>query len=376
MQGSLYLAVRYLRTHLFTSATLVATISLTAFLPLSLEIMVQSARRHFRSRAESTPLVVGPKGSSLQLVLSSLYFDRRLDDVLEYREFRRISDQVLGETIPLHRRYEMGGIPIVGTTRDYFSLRRMSVAQGEHWKLPGECIVGAEIAKRRAWSPGARVSADAASAFLLDHPPLRLHVVGVLRPTETPDDHAVFVSLSTAWILDGLGHGHAANQEHGDPNAALYTDITADNADSFHFHGDQATFPLSSVIILPKNERAGTLLQGQYLSADQTAQIVQPSRILDSLLAKVVMVRSYVLASAALLAVATTATIVLVISLSIRLRKQELETMRKIGCSRRCIAAMLTSEILILLAASGVAACLMTWAAAAWGPALVRWFLA
>ena len=372
MGGSVYLASQYLRSHLATSATLVAAISLTAFLPFSLEVIVQSAKFHFRSRAESTPLLIGPKGGSLQLVLSSLYFDRSPDDVMEYREYLRVREQQLGATIPLHLRYSMDQRPIVGTTPDYFAFRSLVVGSGRRWNTLGECVIGSEVARRQGWSPGDRVPAGASPAFLLDHPPLRLRVVGVLQRTETPDDFAVFVSLSTAWILDGLGHGHAPNLDHGAPGAVLFTDITADNARNFHFHGKQSTFPISSLIVAPTDARSGTLLQGQYLSPTNPLQIVEPPVLLDGLLEKALAVRSYVFAAVAVLGLATTATICLVVGLSIRLRKQELDTMRKIGCSRRSLAMMLFAEAAALLIAAGAIVLTLTALATALGPSLVR----
>ena len=36
----------------------------------------------------------------------------------------------------------------------------------------------------------------------------KLNITGVLQRSHTPDDHAVFVDLKTAWVIEGLGHGH------------------------------------------------------------------------------------------------------------------------------------------------------------------------
>ena len=33
-------------------------------------------------------------------------------------------------------------------------------------------------------------------------------MVGILAPTSTPDDEAVFVDIKTAWVISGIGHGH------------------------------------------------------------------------------------------------------------------------------------------------------------------------
>ena len=59
MRGSLYLAWQYIRHHRGTTAVLVCSVTLIAFLPAALEVIVGDAAEHFRSRAASTPLVVG-----------------------------------------------------------------------------------------------------------------------------------------------------------------------------------------------------------------------------------------------------------------------------------------------------------------------------
>ena len=40
---------------------------------------------------------------------------------------------------------------------------------------------------------------------------LKMPIVGILEETGTPDDNAVFVSIRTAWVIDGIGHGHEYN---------------------------------------------------------------------------------------------------------------------------------------------------------------------
>ena len=48
--------------------------------------------------------------------------------------------------------------------------------------------------------------------------PLKMRVTGILAPTGTPDDLAVFTDVKTAWVIDGIGHGHddlAATMEEG-----------------------------------------------------------------------------------------------------------------------------------------------------------------
>ena len=155
MKGNLYLAWRYLCHHRATTAVLVASITLIAYLPAALEVIVDNADGHFRSRAASTPLVIGSRGSPLELVLASLYFDEPYDDVLRMEQLQRIEKQELGKAIPLHTRFQSRDCVIVGTTADYAQLRNLRVAHGRTWNMLGN-----------AWSarvlPSSLTSASAA----------------------------------------------------------------------------------------------------------------------------------------------------------------------------------------------------------------------
>ena len=88
MRDSFFLAWQYLRHHRLTTAVLVASITLIIYLPAALQSIVKNAEHHFRSRADSTPLVVGPRGSALELVLGSVYFDKPYPDVLRLEQLR------------------------------------------------------------------------------------------------------------------------------------------------------------------------------------------------------------------------------------------------------------------------------------------------
>lgn len=372
LKDSLYLAWQYLRHHRITTAALIASITLITYLPAALEVIVDKAEQHFRSRANSTPLVVGKRGSPLELVFSSLYFDKPHNQVMRMSQLQQIEKQNLCQAIPLHTRFESRGTSIVGTTIDYAELRELQVKQGRLWRMLGECVVGATVAERLDLHVGSKLPVSTTNAFTLDNAPLRLNVVGIFEATETPDDEAVFVDLNTTWVMEGLGHGHVKGAKHGSPEATAYTEITKENVDSFHFHGDENQFPITAILVVPENQKADTLLRGQYLSPEDTTQIVCPREVMDAMLDKVFMVRSYMISIIAVVSLVTLLTISLVLVLSIRLRRGEIATMKKMGCSRFTIAALLGSQMLIIIVSSILLACLLTLMTNAYGAELVR----
>jgi putative ABC transport system permease protein len=205
--------------------------------------------------------------------------------------------------------------------------------------------------------------------------PLKMKVVGVLRPRGTPDDHAVFVDVKTAWVIAGLAHGHEdlsqSNAQSGvlrrqgneiiaNASVMQYNEITAENVTSFHFHGDPREFPITAVIAVPKDNKSGTMLQGRYLGDDELVQIVQPSAVMDELLQTILTIRRYVSIAIGVVAVATLASMTLVFMLSWQLRRREMETIIKIGGSRARIVSLVAAEIVCVMMSGGVLAALLS----------------
>ena len=69
---SLYLAWRYITGNQVRSVVLVACISLIGFLPLFLSELLDASERQLTARADSTPLIVGAKGSDFELVMNCI----------------------------------------------------------------------------------------------------------------------------------------------------------------------------------------------------------------------------------------------------------------------------------------------------------------
>ena len=375
MNNSVFLALRYLLHHRVTSVVLIASISMIIYLPAAMQVIVASGERHFRSRAESTPLIIGPRGSALDLVLGSVYFDKPHEQVTRFQQCKRVEEQKLGTPIPLHLKFAARNCQVVGTTNNYLRFRNLELEKGRHWDMLGECVIGAGVVDRLDVDVGDWIPVSIPTAFLLDSPPLRLQIVGICARTETPDDDAIFVDLDTTWVIEGLGHGHAQGAQHGASETAPYTTITRQNVKSFHFHGNRNEFPITAMIVIPDSTKAQTLLLGQYFSPDETVQIVRPRDVMESLLKRVVMIRSYLIAIIAVISFVTILTMSLVFVLSIRLRRAEIVTMSKIGCSRNGMLFILGGQIIIILSAGGSVAATLTIATYAYGPELARTFI-
>lgn len=367
---SFYLAIRYIAYNRIKTAVLVACVTLIAFLPFALDLLLNESERQLMSRATSTPLVVGAKGSALDLIMNTLYFGDERPEPISMEAVNRIWETDLALPIPVYARFKARGFPIIGTTLDYFDFRDMTIAQGRSLIVLGECVLGARVAEHLDLQPGDYLVSSPESLFdIAGIYPLKMKVVGIIEKQHTSDDLVVFVDLKTAWVIHGLGHGHQDVTRLTDPTLVLkrsnanvaataklhhYTEITDDNINSFHFHGDTRLYPISAVIAVPFDEKSATILQGRYLSKDETQQILRPDKVIHGLLQNIFRIKSVLDAVIAVIALATVMAIILVFALSLRLRQQEIQTIFRIGCSRMTIAKLLSAEIVIIVLASAV----------------------
>ncbi|MEN8800889.1 MAG: ABC transporter permease, partial [Thiogranum sp.] len=191
MIDSFYIAWKYLLFSKARSATLIACITLIAVLPLALEIILDESEHQLVERAEHTPLLVGAKGSALDLVMNSLYFADEVPEPVSLARADEITATDLAFAIPLYVRFQARGFPIVGTTLDYFDFRRLRLAAGRAFGLLGECVIGAAVARELGLKPGDSLLSSPETVFdLAGVYPLKMRVAGVLAPTHSADDLA------------------------------------------------------------------------------------------------------------------------------------------------------------------------------------------
>ena len=377
MIDSLYIAWKYIRFNRIKTATLVACITLIAFLPAALELLLNESERQLMSRAVSTPLVVGAKGSALDLVMNTLYFDDEVPELITMEASNQVMDSKLALPIPMYVRFQARGNPIVGTTLDYFEFRGLKIAQGRQMTLLGDCVLGARVAESLGLKPGDSLVSSPETLFdLAGIYPLKMKVAGVFAKSHTSDDLAVFVDLKTAWVIQGLGHGHADVTKLQDPTLVLkrtdknvaataklyqHTEITDENIDSFHFHGGLSRYPITAVIAVPHNNKSGTILRGRYLNREETRQIVRPADVIDGLLQNIFRIKNVLDAVISVVALATILAIILVFALSLRLRQREIQTIFRLGCRRATIARLMAAEISIIVVMSGVFCGTLIW---------------
>ena len=147
---------------------------------------------------------------------------------------------------------------------DYLDFRQLRIIQGRNLGFVGECVIGSQVAEKLDLIAGDSLISSPENFFdLAGVYPLKMQIVGVLEPSNTPDDQAIFIDLKSNWVIMGLGHGHQDLAKVYDPTLIMdrgqdsvtasaklyiYNEINGKNLDSFHFHGDIGDYPLLYII--------------------------------------------------------------------------------------------------------------------------------
>lgn len=369
MSRILYLAWQYATYYRTKTIILVMSLTLTFVLPLTAHLLIRQYGDALRARARATPLVLGAHGKRFDLVLKALYFNTPRVDPVYLAEVEALRDGDRATPIPLQLDFTAQGHPIVGTTLAYFEYRGLSIARGHLPQRLGQAVLGANVAAEMGLGPGDALFSDQRSLYDITRTyPLKMQVVGVLAPTDSPDDRAVFVDVKTTWIIAGLTHGHQdVVREANDAvilqrtekevitNASIfeYNEVTDANIDSFHTHAPADELPLSAIIVQPRDAKAATILKARYnTTPHERYRLLVPTEVIDDLLGVVFRVQRFFNASFGLVVVSVVLLLSLVMLLSRRLRERELETMYKLGCSRRATALLQATELGLVLGMS------------------------
>jgi len=372
MKQSFYLAYKYLTFNKFRTLVLIASIGIIIFLPNGLQKLITESEQQMMSRANSTPLIVGAKGSSTDLVINSLYFQQEKIENIKSNVADKLDDTGLGYSIPILSAFNARGFPIVGTTLEYFTFRKLNLQNGRNITYIGECVVGYKVAQDLNLSPGDSLISSPENYFdFAGVYPLKMNVVGILNPSDTPDDKAIFTDLKTNWIIVGLGHGHQdvtkttdqsiilnkdSNNVTANAKLFIYNEINQKTLESFHFHGDIRNYPLTSVIFVPKDQKSNTILRGRFEAAEMPNQIVVPVKVVGNLLQSIFRIKEIFNTVFVLVGFATILILGLIVTLSIRLRKDEIFTMFTIGSSRAKVTEIISFELLIIIICSAAVA--------------------
>lgn len=181
-------------------------------------------REQFDSNLASVDLVIGAKGSPLQMILCSMYhIDAPTGNisVKEAAPFMKEGHPIIKEVVPLSLGDNYRGYRIVGTTPDMLPFYEAQVIQGKMWTMSGDVVIGAAVATATGLGVGDKFQSSHGLTDDADltHEHSALHVVGVLGRTGSVIDQLLLTSYETVWdVHDHSGTEHDHEDDHHSGN--------------------------------------------------------------------------------------------------------------------------------------------------------------
>lgn len=196
---------------MLTIATLAAAVSLISVL---LQFSAHTSDRLARDLAD-VDLVVGAKGSPLQLILSSvLHVDVPTGNIPLSDAQKIMRDQYSKTAIPLALGDSFRGFRIVGTNTEFIDLYGAEVAEGQRWTEPQQVVIGAQVASQLGMRLGQQFvgghGLTYSDAELAEHDHATYEVVGILAPRASIIDRLILTSVDSVW------HAHEEPEDEGE----------------------------------------------------------------------------------------------------------------------------------------------------------------
>lgn len=193
-----------------------------------LMIIQQQFEDKFKRDLKNTDVVVGAKGSPLQLVLSSIY---HIDDPtgnIKLADAKKIMERPLNEeVIPLAYGDSYKGFRILGTTKAYINKYDAKTVKGRVYRNAMETTLGASIAKKTGLKVGdifvGTHGKVKGSLLHEDHP---YTVVGILNKTGSVLDNLILTPVESVWQVHAT-HGHHAHKHHDEHTKNDEKELTA-----------------------------------------------------------------------------------------------------------------------------------------------------
>ena len=204
MTAILTLALKSLLNRKATVGLTVVSIALSVTLLLGVERIRTEAQNSFTSTISGTDLIVGARSSPVQLLLYSVFRIGHASNNISWESYLDIAAQnSIKWTIPISLGDSHRGYRVMGTSAEYFDYFRYGKKQllefdrGKPFADLYDAVLGAEVAKKLGYEIGDPIviAHGAGEVSFIDHADKPFSVVGILKPTGTPVDRTVHVSL-------------------------------------------------------------------------------------------------------------------------------------------------------------------------------------
>ncbi len=263
----------------------ILVLSLSIALLLGIQQLKSSFEYQIENNLGDIDLVVGAKGSPLQLVLASVL---HLDDPtgnISFQEATAIGQNpMIEKAVPISYGDNYKGYRIVGTTNPFLSFYEAKLIEGHEVKKSMEVVLGNTVAQQLGLQLGDKITS---SHGLIDNS-IEVHddefvIVGILEPTQKVIDRLIITNLESIWdVHDHEDHDHEESDHHHDEpheDEQENHDHEEDHLEVDHDHDDRE---ITSLLITFRNPM-GLLTLPRNINENSNMQAALPKFELNRL---------------------------------------------------------------------------------------------
>jgi|TARA_B110000879_G_scaffold157915_1_gene203916 putative ABC transport system permease protein len=320
--------------------------------------------------AAGIDLVIGAKGSPLQLVLAGVYHADVPPGNIPLSEMSRWQRHpMVKRAIPISVGDSFNGYRIVGTTPDFAALYDAEILAGEYWHAPFQAVIGSQVAATTNLTIGSQFDGVHGLTDGGDrHEQSSYQVVGQLVKTGSVLDRLVFTSLESVWQMHGDHRARDHSQEKAiaseHENAHEHQDEHQDQQEEAHEHenarrqehASNASADFSNheadreitMILIKFSSPLGMLTLPREVNETSSLQAAAPALEIARLVQVVGVGLNWLNAFAAILVLSAALSILAALYASLRARRQGLAVLRCLGATRWELFYLLYIEGMLL----------------------------
>lgn len=334
----LALVWNYLKARPLNTALNIVLLSLGIAVITILLLINRQLQQKIEQNARGIDLVVGAKGSPMQLILCNIFHIDFPTGNIKLRDAERVARSRLVKTaIPLALGDSYSGFRIVGTSRAYADLYDAVLAEGQWWTAPLETTIGAEVAGRLKLSVGDKfTSTHGLTTDGHGHEAQFFVVKGIMARTNSVVDNLILTGIESVWAVHDT-HEAEEGADHGEAAAVMSPSRIVPSVEA----GD-STREITSLLIRYRTAM-GAIQMPRWVSSQSALQAASPAfetaRLFSILGVGVDILRGF----ASVLIFISGLSIFIALYNSLRERKYDMAIMRSMGAGR---GKLLTSILL------------------------------
>jgi putative ABC transport system permease protein len=327
------LSVSYVRARPLQTALSLLLLALGVATVVLLILVIGQLEERMQRDARGIDLVVGAKGSPMQLILAGIYHADAPTGNIPFSSVELLAkNRLVKKVMPLALGDSWRGYRIVGARKDYLDHYGAELVAGKIFEKNMEAVLGAEVAARTRTGVGATFTgAHGISGEGAEHADAPFKVVGVLAKTNSVLDRLVLTSIGTVWHVHEEHKGEDHDEEDENEEGREVTVLLVEFAS-----------PLA-VATLPRSINAQSGLQA-------ASPAYETARLFRMVGVGVEALRGF----GAILILAAGLSVFIALYSALEERRYDLAVMRALGASPRRLFGLLMAEGLVLALAGAL----------------------